>query len=221
VSNSITIGLIGSPGSGKTFLASTFHKRMGAKLVLELEFNFPAEIFRNISAGERLFETIVWFRNKQLAEHRQVLELASSNPLVVTDSTLYQNQLYVDLFIQDEFYKNILRQLGEEDIHTNRPLDAYVYLSANRSTILKLLKQKDPSWPLHSSVVFDYLSQMANIADEYIQKMGPSIPNLIEIKREDFDFANELDFSQLWALISNQIDKRSSQERTSNQQYYM
>ena len=205
----MTIGLLGSPGSGKTYLASMFEKKLGAKIVYEREFDFPDEIFKNLQSGKHLFETIVWFRNKQLADHKKIQELAREHALVVTDSTLYQYQMYVDHFISDSFCRGILSEMGLEDARSNQALDVYVYLSASRSIILDFLKRKDPTWPLYSDITFEFLSQMAEVTDAYVEQKRNQLPNLIEIRHEEFDFSSERDFCRLWELIQLQAAAKS------------
>jgi deoxyadenosine/deoxycytidine kinase len=202
VKNPCTIGIIGSPGSGKTYLAARFAQHLGARSIFEEEFHFPERIFENLRRGKDLFETIVWFRNKQLDEHNRTIGLANQYPLVVSDSTLYQNQMYIDLYIKDLFSQSILKNLGKLDIQSSEPLSIYIYIRASRQTVRDYLDRKDPSWPLYSEIFFDYLSQMADYAEAFIS--ANQIPNLVKINREDFDFSNIDDFYSLLSQIKRQ-----------------
>lgn len=210
----VSIGLIGSPGSGKTFLASMFNRFKEARIVYEDEFHLPRQIFENLKQGKNLFETILWFRNKQLQDHRQTLSLLEKHNLVVTDSTLYQNQLYIDLYLKDDFSRQILKKLAESDIADNKSLDIYIYIAADKNTVRDYLSKKDPSWPLYSDIFFDFISQMADHADAFIKSNRRQIPGLIEIRREEYDFSAEKDFEKLWKII---VDKIPEGKRLSKQ----
>ena len=109
------IALVGCPTVGKSFLAEKLSKSLECEIINELPNNgLPYEIMDNLNKQKNLFETIIYFRNLQINNYRKALSEVSEEKYVVLDTPFYQNQLYVDLYVEDKFSRKILRKLGEK-----------------------------------------------------------------------------------------------------------
>ncbi|MFT3912389.1 MAG: deoxynucleoside kinase [Ferruginibacter sp.] len=196
------IGIIGSPGCGKTFLAKQLQKKLNSVVLYEeTETSFPQEIQNNLGARKNLFETIVWFRNEQVSTALQANKIANEGKHVILDSTIYQSQLYIELYIKKLFQKTILNNL-----HTNDKLvfplpDILIYISASQSEILEFLDKRSGLRVWEKNDWNLYLSRMAEIVEKYFKKNKDNYPNLIIIKRKDYDFNNPNDIKKLMSKI--------------------
>ncbi|MCX2492852.1 AAA family ATPase [Pedobacter sp. PF22-3] len=203
--NSKIIGITGSPGSGKTTLASMFMDFDNAIVIQENVTEFPEFILKNLRSKTKLFETILWFRNKQVKDFLLARSWAKKNYTVIIESTFYQYQQYIDHYISDEPSREILRATGDLDNLLITPPDILIYLSLNKKNIKTNLFNKGEAWPLYSVELIDYLSEMVVYSEQFVKTHTEIFPNLIEVDRSLYDFSRSEDFSWLLQRINNII----------------
>lgn len=192
-----TIGIIGSPGSGKSFLASKFQMFENAHVVFENQQKFPKKIVENLKERRDLFETILWFRNKQIQDWDYAKSIVNKDNLVIIDSTFYQYQLYIHLYIQDKYYIKILQELAAIDNKHFAPPDIMIYISTTKKLVNSYLSIREAKWSLFTTGFINFLSSMAIHSQKFIESRQEVFGNLIEIKREDYDFDKQSDFNNL------------------------
>jgi len=196
------IGIIGSPGSGKTFLTKQFSALDNVVPLYEDDLNFPPTILNNLKNQVHLFETIVWFRNRQVEDTKRAIELTSKGLNVVLDSTLYQYQLYIDLYIKDEFYRATLKEMAFIDNQAYGKIDVIIYLSSTKDLVVGYLRSKGEDWPLNTPTFIEFLSPMADYCEQFVIDHSSELGNLIKINRKEFDFANQADLMRLMTMIN-------------------
>jgi len=85
------ITLVGSPASGKTFLANILKKRFDAEIILEEpDTGFPIEIQNNFKNKENYLEIVLWFRNHEINNYLRALDLINQGKNVIIDTPFYQ-----------------------------------------------------------------------------------------------------------------------------------
>jgi Predicted ATPase/kinase involved in NAD metabolism len=78
------ISLVGSPASGKSFLANLLAKELGGRILFEHPSEgFPEQIKYNLEKQMNLLETILWFRNRQIKNHLLAQEMVLNNDTTV------------------------------------------------------------------------------------------------------------------------------------------
>ncbi|MBI4451289.1 AAA family ATPase [Candidatus Woesearchaeota archaeon] len=202
------IAITGSPAAGKTFLAEKLAAHYSAELVYEQPAaGFPWQICRNLETQTNLFETIVWFRNQQIANYETALRMADEGRIVVLDTPFYQNQLYVGLYVKDQFSQDILYDMGGRDMKQHRHPDCTVHLSTTAGTIQEFLQRRQGARQWENQAWLDFITAMAPHAQAYMDSVKNSIPNFVEIRRSDFDFEMEEDLSALISRIDAELQQ--------------
>ncbi|RFZ92879.1 hypothetical protein D0C36_15930 [Mucilaginibacter conchicola] len=198
------IGITGTPGSGKTYLAEKFRGMPGVEVIHEHVHSFPQEIVINLKEQRNLFETILWFRNRQVADFIEAKRLAGEHKTVVIESTFYQYQQYIDHYITDPFERQILHDLGKSDNRLLAPPDYLVYLNVPSGNIKLNLLSKGGDWTLHSDTLIDFLSGMGEHSKKFIADNLSMFPCFIDVDRSKIDFKDGLHFDLLLTKLTSQ-----------------
>jgi len=192
------IAIVGSPGCGKTFLASKLAKYYKAETVFEApEGGYPEQIKDNLGSQRNLFETIVWFRNHQISNYEKALAIANSGRMVVMDAPFYHNQLFVRLYIRSEFEREILYSLGYNDRKLFGYPDCTVYIFSTPEMAKNFIEKRKGTHSWENEAWVSFITQMPPLVEDYMAKLKSKIPNLVEINRGNFDFENESDLNEL------------------------
>ena len=192
------ITTVGSPAAGKTFLADKLAAYFNAEIIYERPpEGLPAEIKQNFDTESHLFETILWFRNRQIQNHLHAKALLMTGKNVVTDVPLYHNQLFVGAYIRDRFLQSILYTMGELDRSLNGYPDCTVYISTTPELVQEYLAKRIGSREWENDRWREIMTTMPTFVEAYMKSIESEIPGLIEVKRADYDFALDADFQRL------------------------
>ena len=183
------ISLVGCPAAGKTFLADKLSDYYGAEMIYEKpDDDFPQEITNNLATQSNLFETIVWFRNQQIKNYERAMDLKEMGKDAILDTPFYQNQLFVELYVADEFKKRVLYDMGKIDRNKYHYPDCTIYISATSEEIKSFLKKRKNQRYWENNKWIDFIVKMASLTEDYMDSIKDEIPNLIKIKRNEYDF---------------------------------
>ena len=199
------ITFLGSPSSGKTTLAKRLADHYRAVLLLEEPLDgFPPEIQKALATKTHMFETEVWFRNRLMDLYDRALSVKPGFNVVIDSSPIYQPQFYVGNFDIDDFYKNILYRIGERDAEALPPADCTIYIETNQEMMEKFLEKRKGQWPWEENEEWrKFLLQMPLHCAAIMDKIEHKIPNLVKLKRDEFD----LDISGDLERIIGKVDE--------------
>ena len=200
-----TIGIIGSPGSGKSFLASKFLDFENTEVIFEDQTKFPEFIINSLNSKSHLFETILWFRNKQVNDWITAKKSINENKIIVLDTTFYQYQIYVDHYIKDKYFRDILSNLGEIDNIIFSPPDIIIHISTTTKLVNDYLKDRQLTLPVYSQNLIKFLTSMATFSQNFINNNRSLFKYFIEINRRDYDFKDQIHFNRLIEKILKEI----------------
>lgn len=197
------ISLAGCPASGKTFLGEILKKELNAQMLYEHpEEGFPLEIQTNLKNQTNLLETILFFRNIQIKNHLEAIELKKNNITSIIETPFYHNQLFVDLYIKDSFTKNILYEMGKHDLEVCDPADLTIYISTTTQLVKTYLEKRYGEREWEKDTWFNFISQLPPQVESYMNKIKPLLGEVIEIKRHQFDFLLNEDKEKLFTLMN-------------------
>lgn len=196
------ITIAGCSASGKTYLAEKLTQHYNAEFLPEIPpEGFPVEIVKNWETQSHLFETIVWFRNRQIQSYEKAQELARQGKTVVSDLPFYANQFYVSLYVQDPFERDILYEMGRMDLNNNEHPDCTVYLKATKEDMKHFLKKRRRTWEDENWNTF--ILGLVPQVEAFMSSI--EIPNLVTVQRSDFDFDIPADFKRLIRNIDSYL----------------
>ena len=112
-------------------------------------------------------------------------------------------KLFIDLYITDQFSKDILYQLGEHDIQSYKPSDVTIYISTTSSLVKEFLNKRHGERIWEQDSWFDFISKMPPRVDSHINKIKENLKNLIKLDRGEYDFSMEADKQKLFTMLSN------------------
>lgn len=192
------ITLAGNPAAGKTFLAEILTAYFDAEFIREhTNAGFPIEIQDNLRCQKNLFETIVFFRNIQIDNHLKAIEISKTGKTVIIETPFFHNQIFIDLYVEDQFRRNILYELGAQDLATQHIPDVTIYIKTSEKLVKEYLYKRSGSRDWERTEWTKFISQMPPKVDEFMKKISPTLTNLITLERASYDFKREEDISQL------------------------
>ncbi len=199
------ISLVGAPGTGKTFLAKKLEEHLNALVILEEgDDGFPEKIQRNLAKQEDLFETILWFRNKQVNDFLAAKKLASNATVpIIVETPYYQNQLFVELYVKDSFKKQILFECGNLDFSMYGEPDVTLYLKSTRESVRSFLalREGERSWEDREWV--EFISKMPPMVDQLMKRVDHK--NVLEFDRAKYDFAKKKHLEELLSILKHHL----------------
>lgn len=108
------IAVEGVPGAGKTGTAAALSRRLGAKLILDVEENpFIAEFHADMDA--RAFQTQIYFLLSRYGLETELRQPELFNAGIVTDYFFDRDEIYASLTLDEEemrLYRSIFSLLG-------------------------------------------------------------------------------------------------------------
>ena len=200
------ISMVGNPAAGKTFLAEKLATFLDAEILYENSNNkIPEEIKRNLKHQRNLFETIIHFRNVQLSNYLRAQSLVKTGKTVILDTPFYNYQLFIDHYVQDKFYRNVLYRMGELDFLTQESPDITIYIKTNPALVAEFLNRRYGNRDWEETEWTNFISKMPPKLDAYFQSIRNNLRDVIVIERADFDFAKDEDFCD-FLNIFDEID---------------
>lgn len=200
------ITIVGSPACGKSFLAKKLASYYNAIIIEELPLELPEKIKQNLSTQTNLFENQIWFRNLHLQNYKNAINNKNLGKNVILDAPFYQNQLYNDLMIKDEFEKQILDKMGQHDLETYNHTDITIYIENNVESIIKFLENRKGNWSWKNDNWRKFIKDIIPYQINFMKKIENQIPNLIKIKREEWDFEKEEHLKKLIKIINKKLN---------------
>ncbi len=199
------ISLVGAPGTGKTFLAKKLEEKLNALVILEEGAEgFPDEIQSNLARQEDLFETILWFRNKQVNDFLTARKLASGSTVpIVIETPYYQNQLFVELYVKDPFKKKILIECGNLDFLMYGEPDATIYLKSTSESVRSFLALRKGERTWENNEWVEFISKMPPMVDQLMKRVDHK--NVLEFDRVEYDFDKKDHLEELINMINKSL----------------
>lgn len=196
------IAIIGAPRSGKSFLVKKLAEKLNYKVILEGESgefpNFIKDDIRNKTNGIR---RVLWFRNKQLTNFLNAIDLQKQGQGSVLDTFWIDYQMYVDMLLEGED-KEVVDDLIRIDRKNNSWPDVIIYLKNTEEGTKKFIELDNRDFDKADGF---YESQIATLQKKYedILSLAPSSVKLITIERGNLDFEKEEDLNTVIEKIQN------------------
>lgn len=189
------IVIIGSPGTGKSFLAKKLADYIGGVSILEGE-DFPPQILETFRTGKGQFETLLWFRNKCIESMEDAIKLKEKGHIVVMDTFLLSNELHIPVMSSGFMQEVLLKQADIDNKYIPKP-DIVVFLDASEQKILQLVSKRDRDFEQDQSFMRRIFA-IKRVHDDFL-KSGKH--DFVYIKRDQLDFNKESDLKKVVELI--------------------
>lgn len=132
------IAIIGTPRSGKSFLAQRLAEKLNYEVILEgNNGEFPTFIKDDIKNKAHGIRRILWFRNQQLTNFLNAVDLQKQGHGSVLDTFWIDYQMYVDMLLVGED-KEVVDDLIKIDRKNNNWPDIIIYLKNTEEGTKKL-----------------------------------------------------------------------------------
>jgi deoxyadenosine/deoxycytidine kinase len=198
--------MVGNPAAGKTYLAEILAKELDAKIIYEHpKGGFPPEIGNNLKNQENLLDTILWFRNHQIKNFLQAKEL-SKNQTIILDTPFYQNQLFIELYINDKFKKELLYEMGKLDFELLGKPDLTIYIETTTDLVKDFLNKRYGARHWENDDWLQFISQMPPYVIEFMSENRNKLGNIIELNRGEYDFEKKEDKERLFDLLMKNME---------------
>jgi Deoxynucleoside kinases len=190
------------PATGKSTLVKLLAEHYSATAFLEgEEDDVPERIWQDIKSGENLLEMSIYFRNKRVDEYRRAMEIKKDGGRAIMDSFHMTNNIYAENWMQDEFAKELVKNITDCDSKLLPEPDLLICMSCGRQKSLDFIswrgrKNED------SERLLDKYWQINEAHDKYYKKH--KIKNTYFLDRTDLDFKTKKDFD----FLIKEIDKR-------------
>lgn len=195
--------MTGCPGVGKTFLAEKLAEHLKENLVLINPPNqMPNHIKKNLEKKKNLFETLVWFRNQTILQYNSALISNKNKRFTFLDSPFFQYQLFIDLYIKNNFQKDILCTLSNMDIVSVQHPDITIYISCTPEEIIKFLSFREGARSWEDQEWRSMMAEMAPLVNKYINTLSTKMQNIITINRSEYDFNIDKDLEKILKIIN-------------------
>jgi len=195
------ISVIGAPRSGKSFLAKKLAGKLNYEIILEGENGeFPAFIKDDIKNKTNGIRRTLWFRNKQLTNFLNAVDLQKQGQGSILDTFWIDYQMYVDVLLAGED-REIINDLISIDRRNNAWPDIIIYLKNTEEGTKKFIEiANDRDFDKDGGF---YESQIAPLQKKYeeIINLAPPSVKLIIVERENLDFEREDDLEKVINLI--------------------
>lgn len=200
--NNKIISMVGNPAAGKTFLSEKLKNELNAEIIYEHpNSGFPKEIEINLKEQKNLFDTILWFRNHQINNFIKAKELSKSKT-VILDTPFYQNQLFIELYIQNQFQKDILYKLGNLDLKIMNKPDLTIYISTTTDLVKEYLQKRYGNRHWENNNWLKFISQMPPYVSKFINENKNQLGTIIEVERQKYDFEKQEDLNTLLSKMN-------------------
>lgn len=190
------IAIIGAQRSGKSFLVKKLAKKLNYETLLEGENgDFPTFIKEDIKNNTNGLRRTIWFRNKQLNNFLNALDLKKQGKGSVLDTFWIDYQMYVDMLLDGDD-KEVINDLIRVDRKNNIWPDIIIYLKNTEEGTKKFLELDDRDFDKADGF---YESQIAPLQKKYeeIINLAPPSVKLIIVERENLDFEKEEDLNTI------------------------
>jgi deoxyadenosine/deoxycytidine kinase len=194
------IAIIGSPRSGKSFLARALVDHFQAQLILEgEEKDFPTRIKEDIEKNIRPVERIIWFRNELIKKYLLALEYKKGGKNVILDTFWISSRPYVKPLLSG-FERELVDELLKLDEETMSWPDVTLFLDVSDETIKKFIVEGGRKFD--SSDEF-FMEQAKPINDDHKKIFSSPVykDKITKINRDDLDFKNPEHLQEIIEII--------------------
>ena len=202
------IAVAGNVGVGKSTLTSKLSEYLCWEPFFEAVDDNPylADFYENMQTWS--FHSQIYFLSRRLGHHRQIIDRPGT---VVQDRTVYEDA--------EIFARNLVLQghMTERDwqsywdlyqtvITIMPPPDLVIYLQASVPTLQERIRQRGRDY--EKQIRTDYLTQLNELYDEWIEKFG--LCPVLTVPTDNLDFV--ADNSHLELIAGRVLDKLHGQE---------
>lgn len=196
------IAVTGGPRSGKSTLVKMLAEHFQGKAFLEgEEHDFPKRIIDDIVNEDKSLELMLWFRNHAVKQYLEALKIKDNGGVAVLDCFWGTNQPYVDLWVHDEFEKEILTDVSTIDAKTFPWPDRVIVLSQNEEGIKEFAKLGGREFE-NNDKYFQKQLDIHQRHDSFFEGIKDQYPNIAFFDRSGLDFINKKeDFERVLELL--------------------
>ncbi len=193
------IAIVGTPGSGKSFLVQKLAEYYQAEAFLEgEEENFPKFILEYFKDTYSNLRIIKWFRNKLIKEIKEAQKAAQQGKMVILDTFWLSNECYLSIMGNNKERLEAAELCSQDRKNLPFP-DLIIYLKASERLIRKFMEQRKRSFENERAV-----HQALEIEKEHERIFTQKdFKNLIIFPRESLDFNKKEDLSQITRIIDS------------------
>jgi deoxyadenosine/deoxycytidine kinase len=195
------IAVVGGAGSGKSYLCDKLARHYGTRVFKEGEKqDLPSEVTDSFRTGKGLFNTIVWFRNKQVKEYSEALRLRDAGETVVMDTFWITYQLHINPYLKEGFERSTALDMADVDRKSLPWPDVVIYIRSDDDAMMSYMKRRDRDWEGNP----EFIRMMTALNEEHDKFFSENkVENLIVVERKDNDFEKEEDFKKLLSRIDS------------------
>jgi deoxyadenosine/deoxycytidine kinase len=205
MSKGYIIVITGGPGLGKSTLVKKLADHYNGAAILEgEEKDFPQRILDDIANNERIFELVLFFRNKAVAEYIEALKIKERGGVVFLDTFWLTNNVYVNEWMSDKFEQEIMNKVSDLDQHFLPYPDTTICLTASSGLIKNFMKKRGRSLEQKTEQIERYVAMTAAHDKFFKQK---NIKNTEFVDRTELDFEQKKDFQIVTKIVDKHLKK--------------
>lgn len=197
----VIIAVIGTPGTGKSFLVERLAKKLGAVPIFEEVGGIPSRIEVNLKYNLRSVETILWFRNKLIRDMMRAVDIKKKGKVVVMDTCPVSNDLYIPSMTHG-FEQEVLLEQARIDTKAMPQPDVVIFLDASVETIRELIRRRGRDYDTSQDFMKRNL-EIKKTHDDYFKKNKGS---LVYVNRDGLDFNKKEDVEMVVEKIGKGLN---------------
>jgi hypothetical protein len=109
--------------------------------------------------------------------------------------------------LNDPFTKEILYEIGEQDLRSQKCSDVTIYISTNRELVKQYLIKRHGEREWENDRWFNFISRMPPYVDQFMSRVKKIHKNVITIDRGYYDFTLESDKMKFFNIIERVFEK--------------
>lgn len=192
---------MGAPRSGKTFLVNKLADKFGYKALFEGGAeDFPNFIKEDIKNNTNAVRRILWFRNRQMNNFLDAVDLKNNNQGSVLDTFWIDNQMYIDVLLKGVDWE-IVNGLAMTDQRSALWPDVILYLKNSEERTRKFIELGGRNFDSSEDVYNEQILPLQKKYEEILAIAPPSI-KIVVVDRSNLDFEKEEHLEDLISKIS-------------------
>jgi len=198
------IVIVGSPRSGKSFLARKLSKHYGVKSFLEGEMaDIPERIKEDIAKNIRPLERIIWFRNLFIGQYLKALQLRKQGNTIFMDNFWVGPKVFIDILSKDRFEKDLLHEIFSLDEQIFPMPDLIIHLKASENKIREFLKKGGRDFDQSEEFIKNQVLPVTKMWEDFLNSRSSTKDKILFIDRSAIDFEKDGDFTLLIKKIDS------------------
>jgi deoxyadenosine/deoxycytidine kinase len=196
------IVISGGSRSGKSTLVKLLAEHFNGQAFFEgEEKDFPKRIIDDMVSGNNLLELMLWFRNLNIQQYKEAVEAKKGGKTVVMDCFWLTTQPYIDLWMTDQFQKELITKTFEIDTTLLPWPDQIIALTQTEDGIKDFFNKSNRTFEKDEKYIEKQLAIHKEHA-KYFESLQKTHDNITFFDRTGLDFVgNKEDLDRIIALL--------------------